>query len=122
MINKQLLMIDISQAAAKEIERIKLSCEQPDSRLRLKIKSGGCSGLLYQLGLEEVETQEIESPSTDIYYKISGIAIVVDEKSLGYIQNLKLDYSEDLMGGGFRFQNPQAAGNCGCGLSFAKPN
>lgn len=113
-------MIDISQAAAKEIERIKLSREQPDSRLRLKIKSGGCSGLLYELGLEKLEIQDLDSPSSDRIFEISGVAIVVDKKSLSYIENLKLDYSEDLMGGGFRFQNPHATANCGCGLSFAK--
>jgi len=113
-------MIDISQAAAKEIERIKLSREQPDSRLRLKIKSGGCSGLLYELGLEKLAIQDLESQNCDRTFEASGVAIVVDETSLSYIENLKLDYSEDLMGGGFRFQNTRATANCGCGLSFAK--
>ncbi|GAB4530627.1 MAG: iron-sulfur cluster assembly accessory protein [Pleurocapsa sp.] len=108
-------MVQISQAAAREINRIKLSRQQPDSFLRLEIKSGGCSGLFYDLGLASNPTQG------DRCYESSGIFIVVDSDSQPYIENLQLDYSEDLMGGGFRFRNPQAANVCGCGLSFSQP-
>ncbi len=110
-------MVEISEAAAKEINRIKLSRQQPDTYLRVEVKSGGCSGLFYNLTLEpsSVESQE----QSDYHYHSNGISILVDAQSEQYIQNLKLDYSEDLMGGGFRFQNPEATNTCGCGLSFA---
>lgn len=107
------MAISIGQNAAKEIARIKLSCQQPNSLVRLKIKTGGCSGLFYVL---ELESQK--SPG-DRQYEIGEICLVVDPQSDCYLQDLKIDYSEDLMGGGFRFQNSQARETCSCGLSFA---
>ena len=118
-------MVDISEAAAKEINRIKSSRNQPDSHLRIEVKSGGCSGLFYNLSLEPNLTEskdkrDCHSPQqTDSLYHSNGISILVDSQSDRYIQELKLDYSEDLMGGGFRFQNPKSTNTCGCGLSFA---
>ncbi len=109
-------MVEISQAAAKEIARIKLSRQKPDSCLRLQIKSGGCSGLFYSLELES----SVSEAEGDRCYESNGIQIVVDAQSVPYITDLKLDYSEDLMGGGFRFQNSQVTATCGCGLSFAE--
>jgi iron-sulfur cluster assembly protein len=109
-------MVEISAAAAREINRIKSSQQKPDSHLRVKIISGGCSGLFYHLTLE---SQKTHSPDLkDFIYQSQGIAISVDSQSAQYIQKLKLDYSEDLMGGAFRFQNPEATNTCGCGLSF----
>lgn len=107
-------MVQISQAAAKEISRIKFSRQQPDSFLRLQIKPGGCSGLFYDLKLES------NSKTDDYIYESNGISIIVDSASIPYIEKLHLDYSEDLMGGGFRFRNSQAVNVCGCGLSFAQ--
>lgn len=110
-------MVEISAAAAKEINRIKASQQKPDSHLRVKITSGGCSGLFYHLTLESMAIAS--SHTSDRLYQSQGISVLVDSQSAQYIQNLKLDYSEDLMGGGFRFQNPEATNTCGCGLSFA---
>ncbi|GAB4239401.1 MAG: iron-sulfur cluster assembly accessory protein [Stanieria sp.] len=112
-------MIFISQTAAKEVKRIQLSRQQPDSQLRLTVKSGGCSGLFYVLDLEPNRQNNLESTSqTDHLYESNGIKIVVDRETFSYVQGLQLDYSEDLMGGCFRFQNPNAVSTCGCGLSF----
>lgn len=106
-------MIQLSQAAAREIKRLQLSRQQPNSYFRLGIKEGGCSNLYYTFEL-------IESPeSGDRVCESQGIAIAMNPSHLSYLQNLKLDYSEDLMGGGFRFSNPNAAATCGCGLSFS---
>jgi iron-sulfur cluster assembly protein len=107
-------MVEISAAAAREINRIKSSQQKPDSHLRVKIISGGCSGLFYHLSLESQRSSEL----SDLIYQSQGIAISIDSQSARYIQKLKLDYSEDLMGGGFRFQNSEATNTCGCGLSF----
>jgi iron-sulfur cluster assembly accessory protein len=89
--------------------------------VRLQVKKGGCSGLFYVLKLENSETVKISevSSESDRFYEEYGICVVVDRQSDSYFKNLKLDYSEDLMGGGFRFQNPNAIETCGCGLSFA---
>lgn len=109
-------MIQISQAAANEIERLKSKRSQSDSTLlfRLSIKQGGCSGLFYDLSF--AQTQEAE----DIICESQGIKVAISAHSLRYVEGLKLDYAEDLMGGGFRFQNPQAVSSCGCGNSFSQ--
>jgi iron-sulfur cluster assembly accessory protein len=109
-------MIHLSQAAAAEIRRLQLSRQQPNTFLRLSVKTGGCSGLYYSFELEK------ESASNDRIYEHNGITIVVDERSDRYLQDLKLDYSEDLMGGGFRFHNTQASNTCSCGNSFTIPS
>lgn len=108
-------MIHLSKSAAAEITRMKLSRQKPDSLLRLQVKQGGCSGLFYVLELESLTKKD---PSTNRYFNVEGISLVVDNQSYLYLEETKLDYSEDLMGGGFRFQNPHATKTCRCGLSF----
>ena len=108
--------IEISQAAAREINRIKLARNKPDSRLRLKVDRGGCSGLFYCLELESRSTQPEDR---EHYFESNEISIVIDSHSYQYLNGIKLDYAEDLMGGGFRFQNPHVHNVCGCGISFS---
>ncbi|WP_341524908.1 iron-sulfur cluster assembly accessory protein [Nostoc sp. UHCC 0302] len=105
-------MIHLSQAAASEIGRIK-SKQQPNLLFRLAVKSGGCSGWFYEMSFAQAE--EV----SDRVFDLDGIQVVIDAQSLNYINGLTLDYSEDLMGGGFRFHNPQAIATCGCGNSFS---
>ncbi|MBH8577886.1 iron-sulfur cluster assembly accessory protein [Nostocaceae cyanobacterium CENA369] len=104
-------MIHLSPAAAIEIGRLKL--KQPHALFRLAVKPGGCSGWFYDMSFDEaVEVG-------DRLLELNGIQVVVDAESLNHIHGLALDYSEDLMGGGFRFHNPQAIATCGCGNSFS---
>lgn len=105
-------MIHLSQAAASEIGRIK-SKQQPKGLFRLIVKPGGCSGWFYDMFFDEAVKV------SDQVFDLNGIQVVVDAESLNYINGLTLDYSEDLMGGGFRFHNPQAIATCGCGNSFS---
>ena len=117
-------MVEISPTAAREIKRLK-SNKHPDSSLRLTIRSGGCSGLFYDLKFTpnaKTESENDNSPiaSGDRQLEIDGISLVIDPESWEDLKNLKLDYSEDLIGGGFRFHNPTAQNPCGCGISFAK--
>ena len=105
-------MIKLSQAAANEIRRLQIKRHCPTSRLRLGVQSGGCADLYYTIDLDE------EMNPGDRVYECDGLGVVVDEKSLNAIAGLILDYSEDLMGGGFRFHNPNASETCGCGNSF----
>jgi iron-sulfur cluster assembly accessory protein len=108
-------MIQIAKAAAKEINRLKVSRQQPESLLRLRIKPGGCSGLFYSL---ELEPKSLSLNDDDLVYQSNDIEIIVDSQAASYSEHLQVDYSEDLMGGGFRFQNPYAVNICGCGISF----
>jgi iron-sulfur cluster assembly protein len=119
-------MLEISPIATKEIKRIKLNSNVPDSCLRLAVKSGGCSGFFYDLKLENLAATHDGSnelvASQDLRLEINNISIVIDPESWKYLEHLKIDYSEDLMGGGFRFHNPQVKNVCGCGISFAQAN
>jgi iron-sulfur cluster assembly protein len=105
-------MISLSKAAVEEIRRLQLQRQTPEARLRLGVKTGGCAALYYTIDFEQMTSL------SDRLYDCSGIAVIVDQQSLNYLQELTLDYSEDLMGGGFRFHNPKAIESCGCGNSF----
>jgi iron-sulfur cluster assembly protein len=112
-------MVDITPAAVAEIERIKLNRKIPDAHLRLMVKSGGCLEFFYDLTFEsEVKIDKSQTAQSDRLFEVNGISLVVDPQSWKYIEFLKLDYAEDLMGGGFRFYNTQKQKTCGCGISF----
>lgn len=110
---KSKAMIYLSQAAIVEVLRLKAKYKSPDYRLRLGTRSGGCSGNLYTLQFDS------EIALDDHTLSCGEVEIVVNEANLAYIDNLTLDYSEDLMGGGFRFYNPLASSSCSCGNSFS---
>ena len=105
-------MIEISAAAAQEIKRIQQSRQKVDSYFRLSVSSGGCSKLYYTLELSDINRGDRRCES-------HGFFILIDEDSYHCLEGLKIDYSEDLMGGGFRFYNPNASATCSCGLSFS---
>ena len=114
-------MIEISQAAIAEIERMHAVRDyhsQPkglraDRLFRVGFTSGGCENFYYTFDLVD----SIEA--NDRVDRVGGISVSIDRQQLPYLDHLKLDYSEDLMGGGFRFENPLATKVCGCGNSFA---
>lgn len=115
-------MVEITPSAVAEIERLKLNRQSKDSSLRLKVVSGGCSDLYYNLNFEPESsfTQHNSPPDRMRMLTINGVELWIDNESWPYIEHLKLDYSEDLMGGGFRFYNPHLNNICGCGISFAQ--
>ncbi|MBD2503555.1 HesB/IscA family protein [Anabaena azotica] len=105
-------MIHLSQAAASEINRLK-SKQQPKALFRITVKPGGCSDWFYDMSFDEKIQQG------DRIFDEHNVQVVIDNASYNYINGLVIDYSEDLMGGAFRFQNPQAVATCGCGNSFS---
>jgi iron-sulfur cluster assembly protein len=105
-------MIQFSPSAIGEIKRLQTRQQQTAGFLRLAVDTGGCSGLIYKL--EFTPTAQ----ASDQQFQQQDLQVLVDPQSLTYLQGLTLDYSEDLMGGGFRFYNPQAQQICGCGQSF----
>ena len=84
-----------------------------DHFLRVSVVGGGCSGLSYKLDFDN------QSKPTDQVFEDNGIKVVTDMKSLLYLVNTTLDFSEGLNGKGFYFSNPNASRTCGCGESFA---
>lgn len=105
-------MIHLTEAAAREIRRWQGSRQLAGRHFRLGVARGGCCGWYYTLELSE-SCQPGDSPQES-----QGIALAIPPGSDAYLKNLQLDYAEDLMGGGFRFHNPNAASTCSCGLSF----
>ena len=106
-------MIQLSPAAVSEVKRLRLKQVSSNTgRLRLRIDKSGCSGLSYQM---EFETDSL--PEDHVIHS-DDLDIVVDPQSLRYVEGLMIDYTEDLMGGAFCFQNPQASEICNCGTSF----
>ncbi len=108
-------MIKLSQAAADEIQRLKSKQKQPNLLFRLTVKPGGCSGWFYDMSFKD----EQALTDCDRVFACKNIQVVLDAETLERTQDLTIEYSEDLMGGGFRFYNPQAVTVCGCGNSFS---
>lgn len=87
--------------------------ENSGGYLRLRITGGGCNGLSYNLAF-------VEAPKKgDIVLENSGLRVVTDPKSALYLRGSELDYSHQLVGGGFKFSNPNATSSCSCGESFS---
>lgn len=106
-------VINISQKAMAHILNLKKS-QSAELSLRMGIRAGGCSGMSYVMDMIPPD-QIKEDDHVEIY---EGIQCVVDPKSLLYLFGLQLDYSDELIGGGFKFINPNAETSCGCGKSF----
>lgn len=106
-------MITLTPSAVGEIKRLMEAQNLPNMALRMGVKGGGCSGMTYTLNFEtEVREQ-------DQTLEIEGVKVVVDSKSLLYLDGTALDYVSGLNGSGFKFVNPNATRSCGCGSSFA---
>ncbi len=81
--------------------------------VRVGVKSGGCSGLSYDLGFDKSQKEE------DKVFEDNGVRIIVDKKSFLYLIGTTLEYSGGINGTGFKFNNPNASRTCGCGESFS---
>ncbi len=84
--------------------------------LRMGVRSGGCSGMSYVMDFSSEDS--IQEDDVVDEYEGEKVKCVVDAKSMLYLYGLELDYSTELIGGGFKFFNPNAEESCGCGSSF----
>ncbi len=105
------MAITLTEAAA---ERVKMFLEQRGKGvgLRLGVRTSGCSGMAYVLEFVD----EIED--TDTVFEDHGVKIIVDPKSLLYIDGTELDFGKEGLNEGFKFNNPNVKDECGCGESF----
>jgi iron-sulfur cluster assembly protein len=103
-------MIQFTPAALTEVDRLRHRQATPQDYLRIQVQTGGCLGLSYRLSF-------VHQPAEDDHVIQGGIAIACED--LAMLQGVSVDYAEDLMGGNFRFENPQASSICGCGSSFS---
>tara|TARA_B100000965_G_scaffold14120_4_gene10594 strand:+ start:106 stop:432 length:327 start_codon:yes stop_codon:yes gene_type:complete len=107
-------MIKISEKAVLRLNELKITEKyNSDFNLRVLVKGGGCSGLMYDLKFDN------QISDTDKVFEDAGIKIIIDKKSLFYLIGTELDFSDGLNGKGFEFKNPNASRTCGCGESFS---
>jgi iron-sulfur cluster assembly protein len=107
-------VITVTESAKNQVLKI-LESESLDSNyfVRVAVKSGGCSGLKYDLDFDNILN------SDDVISESNDIKVVCDKKSVLYLIGTELDYSGGLNGKGFIFNNPQSSRVCGCGESFS---
>ena len=105
-------MINLTDAAIHEIKRLMQEKGQGQGMVRFGVETGGCSGLQYSLDFDH------RTNANDQIFEQGGLKIVCDEESLTYLDGLQVDFSDKLMGGGFKFSNPNASRSCGCGTSY----
>ena len=107
-------MITVSESAAAQVIKIMSDEGMPEnSFVRVGVKGGGCSGLMYEMNFDT------EMKDGDQTFEDKGIKIVVEKKSFLYLVGTELRYSGGLNGKGFEFFNPNANRTCGCGESFS---
>ncbi len=108
-------MLKVSISAKKKVSELMNQEGFDPSRdfVRVGVKSGGCSGLSYELKFDK------EKDSQDKLFEDNKVRVLVDKKSLLYLVGTTLDYSGGLNGKGFVFKNPNANRTCGCGESFS---
>ena len=106
-------LIDVTEAAAERIQDLLGKEGKVDSHgLRMKVIGGGCSGLRYELAFDD----QIGEHDTEV--QLSGVKVIVDEKSALYLVGTTLDFVDTLQESGFKMVNPNAKSTCGCGESF----
>ncbi len=108
----QTAQISLTEAAAAAVQDLLEKRELSDLALRVFISGGGCSGFQYGMALED------NIRDTDIVTEQHGVRLVVDEVSINYLDGATVDYVDEIMGSGFKIENPNAVSTCGCGSSF----
>ena len=105
------MSVTLTEAAAKHVQKY-LARRGKGVGLRLGVKTSGCSGMAYQLEFaDQVEPD-------DKVWESFGVKVLVDEKSLPYLDGTELDYTREGLQEGFKFHNPNEKSRCGCGESF----
>ena len=104
-------LIKVSEAAASKLSKLR-DREEDGSFLRVRVTGGGCSGLSYKLKfVQAAKAGDLMIPG--------NVPVLVDTKSALYLKGMTMDYSDKLVAGGFKFNNPNAKASCSCGESFA---
>lgn len=106
--------IALTDKAAAKILDIRANEKIPAQQcLRIAVHGGGCAGFTYDLRFDDPK------PDIDQRFSLKGVEIIVDSMSLTYLAGSTLDWTDGLSGRGFKIDNPNATGTCGCGSSFS---
>lgn len=106
-------MISFTDKAIEKLKEIADGEGITNLTVRAKVVGGGCAGFMYDLYFEDNTTDMDERSEKD------GVVVVVDPLSLQYLDGTEIDYVESLVTSGFKFNNPNTTGSCGCGNSFS---
>ena len=106
-------MIELTPQAVSKVKQLLASENKEGFGLRVAIQGGGCSGFQYGLTFEDTQRPN------DQVLEVDGLKVFVDAMSQMYLQGVKIDYLETLQGSGFKIDNPNSSGTCGCGHSFS---
>lgn len=104
-------MITMTDKAAEKVREIAEAEALHGQGLRLRVVGGGCAGFTYDLYFEDQITD------MDEHFESKGVKLYVDPLSFQYLENTEIDYVEGTHGSGFKFNNPNTTGSCGCGSS-----
>jgi iron-sulfur cluster assembly accessory protein len=108
------MAITLTKTAEDKVKEI--MSDQPEDYvgLRIQVEGGGCSGFSYRMGFDKAFDED-----ADQLFEFDGLKVFVDRSSLLHIDGAEVDYVDGLHGAGFKFNNPNATGTCGCGESFS---
>lgn len=105
------MAITLTETAAARVQKF-IANRGKGAGLRLGVKTTGCSGMAYTLEFaDEVEPE-------DVLFESNGVTVLIDPKSLVYLDGTELDYTKEGLNEGFKFNNPNVKAECGCGESF----
>lgn len=105
-------MLEMTDRAVSKVKELLAAESKEGFGLRVAIHGGGCSGFQYGLTFENQERDN------DNVMEMNGLKVFVDAMSGMYLDGVKIDYVETLEGSGFKIDNPNSTGTCGCGHSF----
>lgn len=114
--NLQTEVVTLTPSAVQAVKDLLEKRNLDGFALRVFVSGGGCSGFQYGMALEE------NIRPTDLSCEFDGVKVVVDEISIDYLRGSSIDYIDDVMGNGFKIENPNALSSCGCGNSFRTKN
>lgn len=104
--------INMTSTAVEKVQKLLEERSLTAHGLRVFVSGGGCSGMQYGMSLE-ADPREFDN-----VVDAGGVKLFVDPTSMMYLSGARIDYVDNLMGGGFRIDNPNAVSTCGCGHSF----
>ena len=106
-------MLQLTDTAVQKVKALLEAENKNGYGLRVAVQGGGCSGFQYGL------TWEKEKSENDQVMEFDGLNVFIDAMSLIYLESVTIDYLDGLQGSGFKIENPDATGTCGCGSSFS---
>ncbi|MCK9990973.1 MAG: iron-sulfur cluster assembly protein IscA [Rugosibacter sp.] len=103
--------VTLTESAAKRVQTF--LAKRGGIGLRVAVKTSGCSGMAYALEFADAADKD------DLHFESHGVTVLIDPKSLPYINGTELDFVREGLNEGFKFNNPNVKNECGCGESFA---